>query len=73
MCSADPVAQLESGRVTVGSAPVTVNLVQSYFSPVVVSTIQYATNLAPVVTRISNVTPTSFDIRLQNPQDGPVM
>jgi len=39
---------------------------------VVVSTVQYVNNTIPVVTRIDNVTSTSFDIRLQNPSDAPV-
>jgi hypothetical protein len=66
------VAQLESGTLALGSTSVTVALSQSYSSPVVVSTVQYNNNTSPVVTRISNVTSTSFDIRLQNPSDSSV-
>ena len=78
-CVSGPVAQLESGTLVLGGTPVTVLLSQSYFSPVVVSTVQYSDwsptqsiGTIPMLTRISNVTSTSFDIRLQNPSDEPV-
>ena len=71
-CVAEPQAQLEWGTVTVGSSPVTVALAQTYFNPVVVTTIRYANNTVPVVTRISNVTAAGFDVRLQNPSGGSV-
>ncbi len=51
----------------------TVSLANTYVSPVVVCTIQYANNTIPVVTRVSNVTANSFDVRLQNPSDEPVV
>ncbi len=71
-CVTVPVAQLEWGTVPVGSTAVTVTLSKTYFSPVVVTSIQYAANTTPVVTRISNLSPTSFDVRLQNPSGGAV-
>ena len=60
-------AQLESGSVSVGGSAVTVPLLNTYISPVVVTTMQYNNNTKPMVTRISNVTANSFDVRLQNP------
>jgi len=69
-CVALPTAQLEWGSVSVGAAAVTVPLSKVYTSPVVVTAVQYSNNTAPVVPRISNVTPTSFDLRLQNPAGG---
>ncbi len=60
-----PQAQLEWGSVTAGSTAATVSLTNTYTSPVVVTAVQYANNTTPVVTRISNVTATSFDVRLQ--------
>ncbi len=71
-CIAAPQAQLEWGTAVVGGSAVTVSLAQAYFSPVVVTSVQYANNTTPVVTRISSVTPTSFDVRLQNPSGGAV-
>ncbi len=71
----DPGPKLETGRVTVGGEPVTVELSNTFLSPVVVATVHYRANhiiSRPVVTRISNVTPTSFDLRLQNPSGLPV-
>jgi len=53
----------------VGGAKVTIALANVYESPVVVTSVNYSNNTAPVVTRVSNLTPTSFDIRLQNPGD----
>ncbi len=67
-----PTAQLEAGAVTVGGSLVTVTLTNTYTSPVVVCSIQYSNNTVPVVTRVSSVTPTSFDVRLQNPSGGGV-
>jgi hypothetical protein len=58
---------LEVGRVIVGATPVVVSLRNEYVSPVVVATVQYANNTAPVVTRVSGVTSTSFAVRLQSP------
>ena len=63
-------AQLESGSLSVSGTAVTVNLSNAYFSPVVVTTVQYSSNTTPVVTRIKNVTATSFDVWLQNPVGG---
>jgi hypothetical protein len=66
---AAPLGMLEFGVVTVDGAPVTVNLDNAYISPVVVCSVQYNNSTIPVVARVSNVTSTSFDVRLQNPSD----
>jgi hypothetical protein len=42
-------------------------------SPVVVTTPQYVNNTTPMVTRVSNVTSTSFDVRLQSPSAAAVV
>jgi len=63
---------IECGLVSAGSIPVTVNLVNTYVNPVVVCSVQYNNNTIPVVTRVGNVTPTSFNVRLQNPSFGTV-
>ena len=65
-------AQLESGSVSVGGTAVTVNLTNTYATPVVVTTLQYSSSTTPAVTRVSNVTSSSFDVRLQNPSGGSV-
>ena len=59
----------EAGTVVAGASSVTVNLQNTYLSPVVVCTSQYAANSTPVVTRVANVTGSSFDVRLQSPGD----
>ncbi len=64
---------MEAGSVTVGGTATTVSLANTYVSPVVVCTIQYANNTIPVVTRVSNVTANSFDVRLQNPSGSSVV
>jgi hypothetical protein len=46
-----------------------VNLQNVYANPVVVCTVNYANNAVPVVSRVNNVTSTSFAVRLQNPAD----
>jgi hypothetical protein len=66
------VGVLEFGVVTVGGDQVTINLDNTYVSPVVVCSVQYNNNTTPVVARVSNVTSTSFTVRLQNPSDGAV-
>ena len=66
-------AQLEWGSLSVGGTAVTVNLTNTYISPVVVTTLQYANSTKPTVTRVSNVTTTSFDVRLQDPSGGSVV
>jgi hypothetical protein len=71
-CIPEPTAQLESGTVTVGGTPVTVNLTNLYVSPVVVCSVQYDNSTTPVVTRVTNVTSTGFDVYLQNPAGGGV-
>ena len=62
-----PAARLESGTCLVGGDYVTVNLANTYARPVVVCTVHYSNNTAPVVTRVNNVTPTRFNVRLQSP------
>jgi phosphodiesterase/alkaline phosphatase D-like protein len=69
---AGPIGQLEFGSVTVGGDYVTVDLDNTYVSPVVVCSVQYNNSTTPVVARVSNVTPTTFDVRLQNPSGGGV-
>ena len=56
-----------------GGSADTVNLLNTYSSPVNVATIQYNNSTTPVVTRISSVTATSFDVQLQNPSGNPVV
>lgn len=64
----------ESGTVTVStSGYVTVNLSKSYNSPVVVATpVLPATSTAPVVSRVRNVTGSSFQVKVQNPSGATV-
>ncbi|UCG16610.1 MAG: hypothetical protein JSV19_00965 [Phycisphaerales bacterium] len=69
-CEAEP--RLECGVVAVGDSAITVTLDNTYDSPVVVCSVQYDNNTLPVVTRVGNVTATSFDVRLQNPSGNPV-
>ncbi len=71
-CVAGPSAQLESDCLTAGGSATTVKLGNSYISPVVVTSAQYANNTLPIVTRVSNVTGNSFDVRLQNPSGNAV-
>ena len=66
-------AQLEASATLVGSTPVTVSLSRTFSSPVVVCTIWLGNNSVPVVPRVSNVTATSFDVRLENPSGGAVV
>jgi hypothetical protein len=70
--SPDPIAKLETGTMSVGGSYVTVPLVNGYVEPVVVCSVQYNNNTSPIVARVSNVTQTSFDVRLQNPSGGTV-
>jgi len=71
-CLVSPTAQFEAGTVMVGSTAQTVFLAETYISPVVVCSVQYANNVVPVVARVSNVTTDSFDVYLQNPSGGAV-
>ena len=77
-CSPNPCPQppmnviLEAGTVNVGGSSVTVNLDNTFVNPVVVCSIQYSNNSTPVVPRVSNVTGSSFDVRIQNPSNGAV-
>jgi hypothetical protein len=63
---------MEAETVAVGGAHVTVPLTNTYVSPVVACSAQYDNNTTPIVVRVSNVTPTSFDVRLQNPSGSAV-
>jgi arylsulfatase A-like enzyme len=63
---------LEFHLVTTGDAGMTVTLDNTYASPVVVCSANYTNNTIPVVTRVSAVTSTSFDVRLQNPSGSAV-
>jgi fibro-slime domain-containing protein len=60
--------QLETAVALADGSPTTVSLANTYSSPVVVCSLQYANNSEAVVTRVSNVGPSSFDVRLQNPR-----
>jgi hypothetical protein len=71
-CLAGPEARLEADVVTVGGTPITVNLVNSYISPVIVCTVNYDNNSVPVVARVTQVTANSFDVYLVNPSGGGV-
>lgn len=64
----------EKGVLTnMGSNWQTINLSQAYSSPVIVASAQIVDgSMLPAVTRIQNVTSTSFDIRLQNPSESAV-
>jgi hypothetical protein len=73
MADTQAEAALEFDVVSVGGSPVTVNLENTYVSPVVVCSVQYNNNTTPVVARVSNVTATSFAVRLQNPSNGAVV
>ncbi len=64
---------MEWGTTSVDGAATTVLLAKTYTSPVVVTSVNYANNTVPIVTRVSNVTSTSFDVRLQNPSGGSVV
>jgi len=57
----------ETGTVSAGQDRTTVQLSNIYTRPVVVCTVNYDKNKDPVVTRVSNITSNSFDLRLQNP------
>ncbi|MCH8147333.1 MAG: hypothetical protein IH987_04965 [Planctomycetes bacterium] len=72
----DPVgggAQMETGTVSVGGGGTTVNLTNSYASPVIVCSVNFNNNTIPVVTRVGAVTSTSFDVRLQQAGAGTVV
>ncbi len=71
-CISGPAAQLEGGAVQVGGMAVTIGLTNTYVSPVVVCSVHYDNNVTPVVTRVKNVSSTSFDVYLQNPSGGGV-
>jgi hypothetical protein len=62
------VLQLEAGTVTgVADGWTVVGLTNTYASPVVVCSVNPANNTLPVVVRVRNAGPMSFEVRLQNP------
>ena len=61
--------QLESGTVSADEQWVSVDLQHTYVAPVVVASYFEQANSLPASVRIRNVTPGSFEIRLQNPGD----
>ena len=71
-CVSSATARLEADCLSAGGSAVTVNLTNTYTSAVVTTSVQYSNNTTPVVPRVSNVTASSFDLRLQNPSGGAV-
>ncbi|MGD2109673.1 MAG: hypothetical protein PVI86_09805, partial [Phycisphaerae bacterium] len=67
------VVKVEAGSVAVAGSLAAVNLDHTYTSPVIICSARYSNNDTPIVTRLDNVTSTSFDVRLQNPSNGPVV
>jgi hypothetical protein len=66
-CTVEPGLRFETGVTTATMNHATVQLANQYDSPVVVCTLNDFQAGRPVVIRVSNVTATSFDLRLQNP------
>ncbi|MCK5026034.1 MAG: hypothetical protein KAS15_05550, partial [Nanoarchaeota archaeon] len=66
------ILKMEWDTVTAGESWEIVNLSNTYVSPVIVVSNQYANNNLPFVPRISNVTNNSFIIKIQNPGQSPV-
>jgi|GEM_PF-3681223 len=65
-----PVLRFESGVASgVDTSFQTVNLNKPYFNPVVIASVNYGSGARPIITRIDNVNPNSFDVKLQNPGD----
>jgi len=64
---------IEFGSTTVDDTFSTVVLSHAYVDPVVVCTSNFRNNVSPVVVRMRNVTPTSFEVRLQNPAGNAVV
>jgi hypothetical protein len=64
--------QLEAGWVLAGADVVTVLLDNTYVNPVVLCSVQYLHNTNLLLVRISNITTTSFDLRLEDPVGGAV-
>jgi hypothetical protein len=59
--------KMEAGSTATGSSYTTVNLQQTYTNPVVIPFYHESANTGSVSPRITNVTPTSFDIALTGP------
>ncbi len=66
-----PPLQIEHGVITVSaSSSTTVNFTNNYVSPVIIATPNYDQALGvPAVARLDNITSTSFDIQLANPNN----
>ncbi|MEN9580828.1 MAG: hypothetical protein RJA70_3837 [Pseudomonadota bacterium] len=60
-----PVFKLEAVTAVVGATSQTVTLANSYTAPVVVCSTRYANNNLPLVPRVSQVTASNFNVRLQ--------
>lgn len=58
-----------SGKVIVDNHWQTVELPRTYQSPVIVATPAYTEDQPPAVTRVRHVSGSTFEIRLQNPQE----
>ena len=58
---------LEYGTAVLGESSTVVALENAFVDPVVICTANYANNTVPMVVRVSNVAPDSFQARLQNP------
>lgn len=58
---------MEIGTVIADGTPQTIHLVKKYTTPVVICSVNNVANGIPIVTRVGNVTSTSFDLYLQNP------
>lgn len=61
--------KLEQGVITTSSNWQTVVLPENYNDPVIVASVQTNATQLPAVTRIRNVSNTSFEIRVQNPSE----
>jgi len=64
--------KMEANTCLAGEDWKTVSLANTYSNPVVVCSVNLNQNKVPIVVRIRNAGPHSFDIRLQNASDKPV-
>ncbi|MEL7311438.1 MAG: galactose oxidase-like domain-containing protein, partial [Pseudomonadota bacterium] len=70
----EPELVVERGVVEdVGSTWQTVNLEGSYSNPVVIATARYSGEQLPAVTRVRNAGGNSFELRVQNPSNAPLI
>ena len=63
-----PIFKMEWGTVTVNDTFKTVTLQQTYSSPIIVCTPAYTSGL-PRTVRLTDVSPNSFKVRVQNPSN----